>query len=149
MSGLNQRGTYKRHAQMNIKIRSLIEEGTSSKVFRIEDNFQPQKHLIMKQILDANLLQKEKEILKLVGLKQWSQFFPSVEFNFINSMILGRLGNTLEHYYNEFNFSFQQINLIGLQLLEILQKLHSLGYNYNNLSGTNISVGHYKEINPN
>ena len=41
-----------------------------------------------------------------------------------------------------------QINQIGIQLLNIFQKLHSIGYVFNDLKADNLCIGDYGETNP-
>ena len=48
---------------------------------------------------------------------------------------------------NKDKFSFTTVNLIGIQLINLLEQFHSTGYVYNDLKPDNICIGDYKSIN--
>ena len=51
-----------------------------------------------------------------------------------------KFGKTLEKFQDQQTFSFQQVNQIGLQLLDIFERFHSIGFVYNDLKSDNICV---------
>ena len=61
---------------------------------------------------------------------------------------MSRFGKTLDEYFRIYKFSKLQINQIGIQIIDILEKLHSLGYVYNDMKGNNICVGMHGEQSP-
>jgi serine/threonine protein kinase len=59
-----------------------------------------------------------------------------------------RLGDTLQSIFEEIGtFSFKTINQIGIQMIEMIQKVHELGYVYNDIKPENICVGKFNKEN--
>ena len=48
---------------------------------------------------------------------------------------------------NRDKFSFITVNLVGIQLITLLEQIHSVGYIYNDLKPDNICVGEYRLTN--
>lgn len=44
---------------------------------------------------------------------------------------------------NRDKFSFNTVNLVGIQLITLLEQIHSIGYIYNDLKPDNICIGEY------
>ena len=63
-------------------------------------------------------------------------------------LILERMGKTLEFYQmiNKNKFSFTTVNLIGIQMVTLIEQIHSIGYIYNDLKPDNICVGSHNNI---
>ena len=57
--------------------------------------------------------------------------------------VMPKYGKNLEHLFEKFNqqFSSKTIILLGISILEILEKVHSAGYTYNDLKLDNILIG--------
>ena len=61
---------------------------------------------------------------------------------------MNRFGPTLESFLVDHKLNAEQINQVGIQLLNTFQKLHSIGYVYNDLKPDNICLGNYGEEAP-
>ena len=59
-----------------------------------------------------------------------------------------RFGFTLDSYLFAGPAYVEKVNQIGIQLLSIFEKLHSIGYIHNDIKADNICVGYHLEAHP-
>jgi len=60
-------------------------------------------------------------------------------------LLTNRLGLELGHYHKKhlLKFSYEQVNQIGVQLITLLEQVHSVGYVHADLKPDNILVGDF------
>ena len=80
----------------------------------------------------------------------WNEF-PSIE-NVIEDgccIVMTQFGLTLNEYIGRVGkLSQLKVNLFGIQILNMLQKIHSVGYVYNDLKDDNLCLGNMGKIDP-
>ena len=62
---------------------------------------------------------------------------------------MDKFGDSLKSVHEQMNnkFSFKTSAQIGIQLVNILERIHEFGYVYNDLKPANILVGDYSILN--
>lgn len=105
--------------------------------------------IVMKMTMDEKEHQNEVQILEDI-LRADLQGFPRListgKFENLNYFITNRFKMSLQDVLNKQKrlFTKKTIWQIGIEITTLLEKLHKLGYIYNDLKPDNICIGNYK-----
>lgn len=135
--------------QERFKIVQKLTKGSFGQVYAGIDVTNPSVHIVCKINDEVQMNDLETQILKDLNEKQYRdfpQFFGAGHLKGKSYHIIERLGQTLEFYQmmNKTQFSYKTVHQVGIQLVSLLEKFHSIGYVYNDLKPDNICVGKYK-----
>ena len=85
------------------------------------------------KVSDSSEKEQEQEIQDLYEITEIKNYF----------IIMDGFGNSLREVHEDtgYEFGFKTTAQIGIQLLDLLQELHKMGYVYNDLKPDNILVG--------
>ena len=136
-------------AHHRYKIENQINEGSFGTIFGGQDLLSGNQ-IVLKICFEKNMNKVETDVMKALkykGFENFPELYDVGNFEKGPGMIVERLGQTLDDILSDRfeKFTNKTAYQIGIQITDLLEELHSIGYVHNDLKLDNICVGGTKK----
>ena len=125
-------------------VTSKLSKGSFGQVYEGVDTHNGNKSIICKINEDKKMNELESDVLNALNDGKFKNFPILYSYGLHKNkpyQIQERFGHTLEYYQrlrNKNKFTFKTVHQIGIQVIKLLEQIHSTGYVYNDLKPDNI-----------